>query len=138
MRDEIDLACCLWGHDIKEMQEDIGWVEAMMKAKQDSRGKAQQNLAVVLAWRLSKTGDKDEVKRRRLLDPKNPRPRWLEPQALIGTHLTEIEACRLLRRVRCRCKKSCQGIKFAREWAKIERARRDLLSRQNAGGEYGD
>jgi len=127
LSEEIDWALCQWAHvACDDTNQDMLWLEATMKAKEESRGKARQNLAAVLAWRLSHAGEKDDSKRAQLLA--DPRPHWLQPETLIGARLTEIEACRLKRRTRCRCETSCQGIKFRREWDKIEEARRRLVA----------
>lgn len=119
---ELDGAEMLLGATVESAPNDARWIRKTIEAKQMSRGSARQAFATAVAHRLSRSGEKNPAKKEILLEQALGRkPEWIDPHRLIGTYLTEIEACWLVRKRRCQCTSSCQGIKFPREWAKIER-----------------
>ena len=114
----------------RQLRERLWQWEALIALKERKRtASSKKAYAAVLAKTLSEVGERDENKRRKLL---SNRPRgYIEPEELKGTHLTQIEACRLILRRRCRCRTHCHRINFAR----IEKEIKDQLEIFQRGSE---
>lgn len=101
------------------------WVEGAALAKEKKRSReARKKVAAVLAHALSA---KPSQAAKRLSPQEREtafnrlRDGWIHVQELVGLDLSQIEACRLILKKACNCRKSCRKVNFTRDWHDVER-----------------